>query len=425
MRVAANDNPADPVASPRWIEALNAQATIIMAIFARAGFEPIAPPVIQPADVFLDVIGEDLRARTYVFTDPDGAELCLRPDLTIPACRHYLAMQGAAAAENTGSALSTRRMHSGHPKAQSTGAPLRVAYNGVVFRYQPDGGSLARPREFRQAGIESFAAANPAKAEAEILALSVESVRAAGLRAFRVHIGDLGIFNALITAIAMPERWRAQLRHYFWQPEAFHAHLQRLVKPGQANHDLPVLMLGQITGASEADAVAAIERHITGRGLTIAGTRTLEEIAEHLTGLGQDLLEAPLSPGSAALIEAYLKIEAPAATAPARIRKLLSGTSINIEPALTAYEERLELVAQEGIDISQAVFSAGFGRAFEYYTGFVFEILSPALGHTTPVGGGGRYDTLIKAISGSLSVPAVGVALHTDRLLLAVRGGRP
>ena len=79
--VAANDNLADPVHSPRWIEALNAQATIIMAIFARAGFEPIAPPVIQPADVFLDVIGEDLRARTYVFTDPDGAELCLRPDL--------------------------------------------------------------------------------------------------------------------------------------------------------------------------------------------------------------------------------------------------------------------------------------------------------------------------------------------------------
>ena len=95
------------------------------------------------------------------------------------------------------------------------------------------------------------------------------------------------------------------------------------------------------------------------------------------------------------------------------------------EPALKAYEERLKLASQEGIDISQAAFSAGFGRAFEYYTGFVFEILSPALGDTTPIGGGGRYDTLVKAISGSLSVPAVGAALHTERLLLAVRGGRP
>ena len=424
--MAANDNLADPVHSPRWIEALNAQATIIMAIFARAGFEPIAPPVIQPADVFLDVIGEDLRARTYVFTDPDGAELCLRPDLTIPACRHYLATLGSEFTDAAEPAVSTRRLTTGQPKPQGKTAQVkRLSYNGVVFRYQPAGDSLARPREFRQAGIESFAADNPAKAEAEILALSIESVRAAGLRAFRVHIGDLGIFNALLNAIAMPERWRAQLLHYFWQPEAFRAHLQRLVQPGQTSRALPLPMLGQITSANEAEAVAVIERHITERGLTIAGTRTLEEIAVHLRGHGQDLLVQPLAARSAEVIEAYLKIEAPAEAAPARIRRLLSGTGIDIEPALKAYEERLKLASQEGIDISQAAFSAGFGRAFEYYTGFVFEILSPALGDTTPIGGGGRYDTLVKAISGSLSVPAVGAALHTERLLLAVRGGRP
>ena len=93
--------------------------------------------------------------------------------------------------------------------------------------------------------------------------------------------------------------------------------------------------------------------------------------------------------------------------------------------ALGAYEQRLKLAAEEGIDIAQAQFSAGFGRAFEYYTGFVFELIAPALGDATPVGGGGRYDTLVGAISGERSVPAVGAAIHTERLLLAVRGGRP
>ena len=399
---------AEPEVSARWIEALDDQATIIMTIFTRAGFEPIAPPVIQPAGVFLDVIGEDLRARTYVFTDPEGAELCLRPDLTIPACRLYLQRHG------------------------HDGAPARLAYNGGVFRYQPAGASLARPREFRQAGIESFAAADPAKAEAEILALSVESVRAAGLRAFRVHIGDLGLFNALLAAVAMPERWRARLRHYFWQPEAFRDQLQRLVKPGANNRDLPAPLLGQITGDA-AGAVTAIERHLDELGLNAAGTRTLEEIAEHLRGLAQDLQETPLDARSAELIEAYLQIEAPAEAVPARIRTLLKGAKINIEPALAAYEARLKLAAEEGIDISQAVFTAGFGRAFEYYTGFVFEILSPVVGDATPICGGGRYDTLVKTISGSISgatsgersVAAVGAAIHTERLLLAVRGGRP
>lgn len=392
---------AEPAVSARWIEALNGQATIIMAIFARAGFEPIAPPVIQPAGVFLDVVGEDLRARTYVFTDPEGAELCLRPDLTIPACRLYLARHGR------------------------DGAPARFAYNGVVFRYQPAGDTLARPREFRQAGVESFAAGDPAKAEAEILALSVESVRAAGLRAARIRIGDLGIFNALVAAIEMPERWRSRLRHYFWQPDAFREHLGRLVQAGTEQPTLPPSLLDAIAAHDATATVAAVERHLDAQGLTIAGTRTLDEIATHLRGLDQDRRATPLDRRSADLIEAYLQIEAPAGTVPGIIRALLKGTSLDLEPALAAYEARLKLAAQEGIDISQAVFSAGFGRAFEYYTGFVFEILSPVLDPGTPICGGGRYDTLVKAISGHRSVPAVGAAIHTERLLLAVRGGRP
>src|SRR5665648_620980 len=73
-------------------EALEEQADRIMGVFARAGYERVAPSFIQPADIFLDRIGEALRNRTYVFTDPDGQELCLRPDLTIPAARIYMAV---------------------------------------------------------------------------------------------------------------------------------------------------------------------------------------------------------------------------------------------------------------------------------------------------------------------------------------------
>ena len=426
------ENSAELMVSARWIEALDRQATIIMAIFARAGFEPIAPPVIQPADVFLDLIGEDLRQRTYVFYDPDGAELCLRPDLTIPACRLYLARHAPVASPvglaESEPAFGRTGQPKGKEKPQPKGhqeQPARFAYNDVVFRYQPTRGSLVRPREFRQVGIESFAASDPAKAEAEILALSVESVRAAGLRAFRLHIGDLGLFTALIAAMAMPERWRARLKHHFWRPEAFRRQLGHVVNPGEMHRELPVLMLGAITASAPEDAERLVETYIAERGLTIAGTRGTDEIAEQLQSHGQDLLAQPLPEASAALIEAYLKIECAAEAAPARIRALLAGTGIGIEPALAAYDNRLRLAAAESIDISQALFSAGFGRAFEYYTGFVFELVSPVLGDATPLGGGGRYDTLVGAISGGRDVPAVGAALHTERLLLAVRGGRP
>ena len=71
----------------REFEALEGQAQTLMATFGNAGHEAVAPAALQPADVYLDVIGEALRARCYVFTDPDGDEYCLRPDLTVPICR--------------------------------------------------------------------------------------------------------------------------------------------------------------------------------------------------------------------------------------------------------------------------------------------------------------------------------------------------
>ena len=64
-----------------------------MAVFEGSGFDFIAPDILQPADIFLERSGEDIRARTFVFTDPSGVELCLRPDLTVPTCRYHLSHQ--------------------------------------------------------------------------------------------------------------------------------------------------------------------------------------------------------------------------------------------------------------------------------------------------------------------------------------------
>ena len=58
--------------SARKFEALETQAQGIMASFTGAGYEAVAPAIIQPAEIFLDVIGEELRGRTYVFTDQEG-----------------------------------------------------------------------------------------------------------------------------------------------------------------------------------------------------------------------------------------------------------------------------------------------------------------------------------------------------------------
>ncbi len=153
--------------SAKKFDLLAQQAAGLMAVFGRAGHEAIAPAILQPADVYLEAIGEDLRSRSYVFTDPDGIEMCLRPDLTVPTCRLYLERFPDAA---------TR---------------AKFAYNGPCFRFQPRGEDGTHPREFRQAGLESFNAIDPERAEADIVALIAEALRGAGLRGFRLRLGDL------------------------------------------------------------------------------------------------------------------------------------------------------------------------------------------------------------------------------------------
>ena len=66
------------------------RAQQLVSSYVRAGYAPIEPPVLQPAEPFLDLSGEDIRRRMFLTSDPHGRELCLRPDLTIPVSRAYL-----------------------------------------------------------------------------------------------------------------------------------------------------------------------------------------------------------------------------------------------------------------------------------------------------------------------------------------------
>lgn len=378
-------------------EALEAQAERIMAVFTDGGYERVAPSIIQPADVFLDVVGESLRARTYVFTDQEGEELCLRPDLTLPACRIYLER---------------------HPAAET---PARFCYNGSAFRFQPGGGSAAHPREFRQAGIESFAAADAAAADVEILRLTLKAIRTAGVNHIQLRIGDLGLFGALLSAVHMPERWRTRLRHLFWRPDAFRAELKRLATaPAEAIEGLPYDLVVGLDPDNPQAAEELVGLYLEKEGLDAMGVRTVPEIAEILLAAVADARSEPLAEKVADLIEQYLAIAGPVGGVAERIQKMTRAQGIDISETLDAFERRMALLSVGGVDIEEADFSAEFGRNFEYYTGFVFEVLSAKLGAKSPLAGGGRYDTMLNTAGAGKDVPAVGAAIYTERVLLAV-----
>src|SRR5712675_501811 len=155
-------------------QALQAQALQAQALvtgFERTGYGRVEPAILQPAEPFLDLSGEDIRKRMFLTSDPHGRELCLRPDLTIPVSRDYLASPTAGKAHG-------------------------FCYLGQVFRHRQN-----ESGEFLQAGIESFGRPDIAAADAEMLALGLDTTAHYGLATPDIRIGDVGLFAALIAAL--------------------------------------------------------------------------------------------------------------------------------------------------------------------------------------------------------------------------------
>jgi histidyl-tRNA synthetase len=58
-------------------------------------------------------------------------------------------------------------------------------------------------------------------------------------------------------------------------------------------------------------------------------------------------------------------------------------------------------------------------RGLDYYTGTTFEFIHPGLGAQSGIGGGGRYDGLMKELGGS-DLSGIGFGIGVDRVLLAM-----
>ncbi|MDE2383503.1 MAG: ATP phosphoribosyltransferase regulatory subunit [Alphaproteobacteria bacterium] len=365
-------------------EALARQNAAIMAVFERAGFEQIAPDIIQPADIFLERSGEDIRARTFVFNDPNGAELCLRPDLTVPACRFHLS-------------------HAGQPEKEA-----RYSYLGPAFRF-PD--EKLSPQEFTQAGLEWFGAGEAVAAEARMLKLAVSALEAAGASALQVTLGDVGLFAGLLQDTAMPERWRRRLQHQFWRPEAFKALLHSFALGGGKKRSSISEVIDAIGTANPQDAaVRWLEEH----HLPQQGLRGIDEVAARLAEKLADRSETPLPQAAVEKLEAYLAVEGGAEDVLQSLRAISGGAGY--AAALAHYEARLAALEEQGLNPKRFRFSANFGREIEYYTGFVFQVEARGLN----LAGGGRYDDMLQDLGAAQRIPALGFAIHTERLQVAL-----
>lgn len=345
----------------------------------EAGSEAfLMPDLLQPADIFVDLAGEEFRKRLFTTEGANGERLCLRPDFTIPVCLEHLARRPAGAAA--------------------------YAYRGKIFRKRRAHG---RP-EFEQAGIEWLGHGDAMETDASLFALAARCAEDIGL-APAVRVGDANLFAALIAALDLPPAWRNRLAAAYGDPVRMDAALTRLAVPEPT--DGIAARLAPALARVEAEQARAIIEAVVGEPENLVAGRTAADIADRILSDAAGNHD----PGMAEIIRAYLTLAAPLERAGDVLAEFATRRALPLGAALDAFGARTTALAAHGVDTGAIRFEASFGRRLGYYTGFVFEMVHPSEPGAEVIAGG-RYDTLVALLDPQRSLPAIGFSVWLDRL---------
>lgn len=363
--------------------ASRASIDTVIALFAGEGYARAEPAILQPADVFLDLSGEDIRRRIFMTQDADGRDWCLRPEYTIPVALDHI--------------------------ASGSTEPASYAYAGPVFRMRS-----GEPGEFQQAGLESFGRDDSTAADAEIMALTIDTTAALGLKAPRIAMGDVALLGALLDGLAVPQGARRRLVRAVVQGKGAEA-VDALDPPAAEGDAAHAGLLKALEGQDPKAARAFVEDVLSIAGISTVGGRTAGDIAERFLARAAER-ENPVNGDVKALLAQVLAVSGDPDAASAALRALADQASLDLGRQLDAFDERTGFLAARGVDVGAIQFSAGFARNLDYYTGFIFELHDDARGDGKPVAGGGRYDNVLGRLGAGRPIPAVGASLWLDRL---------
>ena len=230
-----------------------------------------------------------------------------------------------------------------------------------------------------------------------------------------------GLFSAFVAALDLAPVWKRRLIKDFNRKASLKHDLDQLtLTPANGSKEYQGV-LAALAGSDPKAAHALVTDLLSIAGIAAVGGRSVAEIADRF--LEQSALNAPtrLPRETRALIERFLSIAGDPDNATGELRALAADAQISLAPALDLFETRTGFLAARGLDVRAIKFATDFGRGFDYYTGFVFELHDARRNRALVAGG--RYDGLLTRLGAKEAIPAVGFAASIDEL--AGSGGAP
>ena len=220
------------------------------------GYHDIQTPTFEYFDVFRKEIGTIPSKDLYKFFDKEGNTLVLRPDITPSIARVAATLFG------------------------EEDLPIRLCYTGNTFINHSN--NQGRLREVTQMGAELIGD-DSVEADAEMLAMVIESMQAIGLKEFQLSVGHLGFFQSLIEDAALDEEARERVvelinnRNYFGVEE----YLDSIMVKRSSKEAFAAL--GNLVGGVE---VLAKAKNIAPNSSGIMAVKRLEKIYDILALYG-------------------------------------------------------------------------------------------------------------------------------------------
>jgi len=332
------------------------------------GFKYIELESVVEANHIVQRSGENFRKFMFSFIDHNGNELCLRPDLTIASCLRYL--------ENN---LKGKE---------------KIFYSGEAYRKsQNRKDSIIR----NQIGFEIIGSKNEKIDDKEIINTAIKSLSNLSYSSGTLKIGNVEIFNLLISKLDIPKRWKLRLSRHFWREKYFNDLLKRL----ETNSDVDPTIV-------EIDK-KRYQKMLKDKQENIVAGRSIQEILKRFDNKIKDPRRASKGKNVSKIIKEFLKINCPINKAAEKLNAFFKKNKINL-----IVDQKYFPISDNKISKLNVEFSASFGRQLEYYTGMVFKIDIKKNSKSINVINGGRYDKLISDLGSKKEVPAVGAALSLN-----------
>ena len=188
-------------------------------------------------------------------------------------------------------------------------------------------------------------------------------------------MGDVGLFSAFVAALDLAPAWKRRLIKDFNRKSSLAHDLDQLALAAANGPPEYQGVLAALAGSDPKAAHRARHRSAVDRRHPAVGGRSVAEIADRF--LEQAALSAP---DAAAARDPRADRALPRRSAairtrpPAELRALAADAKISLASALDLFETRTGFLAARGVDVRAIRFSTAFGRGFDYYTGFVFEL---------------------------------------------------